>query len=50
MAVKFDFNDTVSVAETFSLGMRYHRFNFHNGMYKRDGSINHNTFKLIPLE
>jgi hypothetical protein len=48
MAVKFDFNDTVSVAETFSTGMRYHRF--HNGRYNRDGSIKHNTFKLIPLE
>jgi hypothetical protein len=48
LAIKFDLNDTVSTAETFTMGMRYHRF--HNRKYARNGSIKHNTFALIPLE
>jgi hypothetical protein len=41
--------DTLSsTGETFSAGIRYHRY--HNGFYKHNGKIKHNGNMLIPLE
>jgi phage tail P2-like protein len=48
IATKFDFNDTVSVTESFSAGMRHHLF--YNGRYKHNGTIRHNSNILIEVE
>jgi hypothetical protein len=42
------FQDTINTAETFALGMCYHR-NF-DGQYQYDGTIKYNSTALQPLE